>query len=127
MIVESTHRLLRIKDCPVCRTRFSGRLNKVYCSADCKTLHNNDLARERRLEEKRIAGGLVGNYNILATLLDDAGHDSVSVDGNVLVAFGFDRNAPSCRAVIKDKPCYLYGEIALSVNEDNNTVTIFKT
>jgi hypothetical protein len=92
----------------------------------CKTMHNNGLARERRLAEKRIAGGLLRNHQILETLLDEAGQDSITVDTSVLGALGFDRNAPNGRAVVQGRPCYLYGGIAYSVNEASNKASIFK-
>lgn len=124
--MENAHRLERVKACPVCGETFSGRLNKVYCRTACRTLYNNDLARERRLEEKRIAGGLLRNHQILKTLLDEAGQDRITMDTGALGALGFDRNAPSGRAVVQDRPCYLFDGIAISVNEANNRVTILK-
>ncbi len=116
----------RQKTCPVCGDAFNDRLNRVYCSTACKTMHNNGLARERRLAEKRIAGGLLRNHQILKTLLDDAGQDSMTVDTSVLGALGFDRNAPSTRIVGNGTPYRLYGGIAFSVNEANNKASIFK-
>ncbi len=116
----------RHKTCPVCGHAFIGRPNQVYCTLACKTMHNNGLAREKRLAEKRIAGGLLRNHQILKTLLDEAGKDSITVDTSVLDALGFDRNAPNGRAVVQGRPCYLYGGIAYSVNEASNKASIFK-
>lgn len=121
------HRLQRIKDCPVCGTRFSGRLNKVYCNTDCKTLHNNELARERRIEEKTITGGLMSNHSILASILDKSMQDRVTLDISALLALGFDGKAPSSHGLVNNVPCKMYGGIALSVDEAKKTVTIFKT
>jgi hypothetical protein len=116
----------RYKTCPVCGDAFIRRPDQVYCTVACKTMHNNGLAREKRLAEKRIAGGLLRNHQILETLLDEAGQDSITVDTSVLGALGFDRNAPNGRAVVQGRPCYLYGGIAFSVNEANNKASIFK-
>lgn len=33
--------------CPVCEEDFHGRLNRKYCSDECKSFHNNNLARTR--------------------------------------------------------------------------------
>jgi predicted nucleic acid-binding Zn ribbon protein len=116
----------RHKTCPVCGDAFIGRPDQVYCTLACKTMHNNGLARERRLAEKRIAGGLLRNHQILKTLLDDAGQDSMIVDTSVLGALGFDRNAPSSLMLGNGTPYRLYGGIAFSVNEANNKASIFK-
>lgn len=124
--MENIHRLQRIKDCPVCGTRFRGRLNKVYCSTDCKTMHNNDLAREKRIEEKGIAGGLMRNHSILVSILDKSMQDSVTVDISALLALGFDGKAPSSKGLVNNVPCRMYGGIAISVDDAAKTVTIFK-
>lgn len=37
------------KSCPVCKIQFSGRMDKKYCSANCKSI---DHYEKRRKEEK---------------------------------------------------------------------------
>ena len=125
--MQYIHALQRIKNCPVCGTHFSDRPNKVYCGTNCKTLHNNGLARERRIEEKTITGGLMSNHSILASILDKSMQDSVTLDISALLALGFDGKAPSSKGLVNNVPCRMYGGIAISVDEAKKTVTIFKT
>jgi hypothetical protein len=50
--MEKTDDLKDFKTCPTCGYSFKGRKNKKFCSLDCKTIANNQIAflRNQRVD-----------------------------------------------------------------------------
>ncbi len=63
-----------------------GRTDKKYCCDECKTRHNNDLARAERVFRKKILKMIDRNYELLDRLVRK-GEDSI--DLAEFMAFGF--------------------------------------
>jgi hypothetical protein len=73
--------------CKYCNQKITGRIDKVFCSLDCKNKHNYLQRRDTRSATKVIDGFLHRNREILATLIG-AG-TKYTVDKAVLDQTGF--------------------------------------
>ena len=114
------------KSCTRCGDQFDGRRNRKYCSSDCKTLYNNELARERRQEEKLITGDYLLNYKLLEHLLQNNGDNPLMIGSRELTLFGFKSEAPSTRAKVDDVLTYVYQDIGVQQDEAQQITRIFR-
>ena len=114
------------KTCPVCGGQFKGRRNKQYCSADCKTRYNNELARERRQDEQLLTGDYLLNYKLLEKLLVQNGDRPLTIGSKELRLFGFNPKAPSNREKMEGVLTYIFGDIAIQPHQSEQTTRIFR-
>lgn len=64
----------RVTDfCPVCATRLTGRLDKVFCSSSCRSVYYRRKGQERDVVSKNIDAILHRNWVILSELHERAG------------------------------------------------------
>ncbi len=63
-----------------------GRTDKRFCCEECRTRHNNNLAKTRRLYKAKVLGALDKNYEILDALVRN---DEDSADLVELMSLGF--------------------------------------
>jgi len=82
------------KPCQTCNQEFVGRKNRFYCSAQCKSRKNNDLAFDRRQIELSKVGPLLRNGEILKRVFENSDNDIVEVSMDSLERQGFDSKAP---------------------------------
>lgn len=116
----------RIRNCPVCGQQVEGRRNKVYCRPDCKTLYNNDLAREKRIQEQELTGGLFGNYRLLDRMLKANDDAPIVISRLKLEGMGFNSHAPATEGMSNGVLTYSYLDIAIQPDQTNHTVKIFR-
>jgi predicted nucleic acid-binding Zn ribbon protein len=114
------------KTCPVCGGQFKGRRNKQYCSADCKTRYNNELARERRQDEQLLIGDYLLNYKLLEKLLQMNGGNPLVIGSKELGFFGFKSEAPSIRTKIDGVLTYVFQDIGIQPSEAEQITRIFR-
>jgi hypothetical protein len=127
MISSNTHpQFFQFKDCPACGDQFQGRLNRQYCSSDCKTQHNNELARERRQEERLITRDYLLNYKLLEKLLQMNGGNPLVIGSKELGFFGFKSEAPSIRTKIDGVLTYVFQDIGIQPSEAEQITRIFR-
>ncbi len=58
------------KRCKHCHKPVEGRLNRLYCSAKCKSEHNNQLARVRNEGMRQTVQVVKQNRNILRAITE---------------------------------------------------------
>lgn len=116
----------RISNCPVCGQQVEGRRNKVYCTPSCKTLYNNDLAREKRIQEQMLTGGLFGNYRLLDRMLKANDDAPIVISRLKLEGMGFNSHAPATEGMSNGVLTYSYLDIAIQPDQTNHTVKIFR-
>lgn len=114
------------KTCPVCQDAFIGRKNRVFCSALCKARHNNDLAAERRIEEKRHASAMLNNIKIFERLFreDEVGL-ILNTSAQKLLELGFDSKAPTNRVTLHGEPWLAVGDFLYRL-EDTGEVEVLR-
>ena len=116
----------RIRNCPVCGQQVEGRLNKVYCGPNCKTLLNNNIAFEKRLQEKELTGGLFGNYRLLDRMLKENDDAPIVISRLKLEGMGFNSHAPATEGMSNGVLTYSFLDIAIQPEQANHTVKIFR-
>jgi hypothetical protein len=77
--MESKNSLNNMKTCPTCNKAFSGRRNQKYCSPNCKTDANNQIARIRNQRVSESIRVYRKNVEILIQLYE-AGVRNISLD-----------------------------------------------
>ena len=88
-----------VRHMPVClecgdRVRY-GRTDKKFCCEECRTRHNNRLAKGSRAFRRKVLKQLDHNYEILASILD---YGMTSADMTDLMSMGFSPGlVTSCR------------------------------
>ncbi len=114
------------RTCQTCGRLFNGRRNKRYCDSQCKSFHNNELARNRREIEKTVSKDLINNYRLLDSLLKQNNHESLTVRPEELESLGFNPGAESRKGLMNNLPVYGVGDIALR-HDLTGSITIFRT
>lgn len=65
------------KACPVCETSFFGRLNQTYCSIKCKSIYNNQKAKDKYEFSSEINNNLKRNRFTLERLYEQFQDDLI--------------------------------------------------
>lgn len=101
---------MNMRTCPVCQSVLSGRMDKKYCSDQCRSLANN----KNKMEAQRILlltnQALRKNRTILKTLCPQG---KATVRKEILLSMGFSPAAFTSIFVTRSKQvyylCYDYG------------------
>lgn len=83
---------MAIRKClsPICAFEFyTNDSRKNYCCRECQVWHNNERARERRLQFKSVDDALKRNYTILRSQIEDRSEIDVNVEALKLAGFDF--------------------------------------
>jgi len=75
------------KTCPECGEKIIGRVDKKFCSDQCRNAHHNDLNKSNQKLIRTVNTQLRKNYKILQTLNPK---DKTKVKKAKLLASGFD-------------------------------------
>jgi len=96
--------------CPECKTSFSGRSDKKFCSDQCRYLHNNRLKEDKEKEVIRITSILRKNRTILKRL-NPVGKTTVRNEVFAIEKFDFNYYTHTYITSKGDKYffCYEYG------------------
>lgn len=116
----------RVRICPVCGQQVQGRRNKVYCRPDCKTLYNNDLARDKRIQEQELSADYIHNYRLLARLLNENGDAPCDISMSKLVELGFRSVTPSIRRTVNGVLTYCISDIGIQNTDHQDTKRILR-
>ncbi len=115
------------KTCPVYQDVFIGRKNRVFCSDPCKARHNNDLAAERRIEEKRHTSAMLNNINIFERLFrEDEFGLILNMSVQELIELGFDSKAPTNRITIDGEPWMAVGDFIYKLDDKGDVEVLRK-
>jgi hypothetical protein len=68
--MEKKDDLKDFKNCPTCGYSFKGRKNKKFCSLNCKTIANNQIAFLRNQRVKESIHNYKNNVEILISLFE---------------------------------------------------------
>jgi len=98
MIIKGKH----AHRCPNCDEVFFGRLNREYCTDECKWSSNNEKARMKNKQLKKEYDLLRDCRNAVRKLHDKYGKKRFPF--NELIALGFDVNVPNRSISLTDKP-----------------------
>ncbi len=90
--------------CKYCNQKLKGRIDKVFCSLDCKNKFNYLQRRETKLDTKLIDGYLHRNREILHTLIGNA--QKYTVDKSVLDQTGFKYDYHTSHYINKEGKTY---------------------
>lgn len=86
-IYEKTNRMgLEKRNCSECKSPFLGRADKKFCSADCRSSHNNRMNRNANNYVRKVNGILRRNRRILEDLNPEG---KTRVMGKTLRSAGF--------------------------------------
>lgn len=111
--------------CPVCGDPIVGRIDKVFCSDQCRNTHNNKLNSDTNNLVRNINNKLRRNRRILESLNVQSGKTMVSKD--VMLTKGFDFNYHTHTYTTKKgdtyRFCYEHGYLFL---EDKNLYLLVK-
>ena len=127
MINKPSHRRLPYSTthiCPECNNEFTGRENRIFCSADCKVKFNNAKAAEINSLVSEQVKMLKKNAQILDELYTTNGlpFKTKKID---LIKQGFILNSPSRRIKTVDGIEWInIGSYVLRLIEDNTEVQI---
>ena len=78
------------KTCPVCSSSFYGRLNQIYCSISCKSIFNNQKAKEKHVFSSEINQCLKANRFILERLYSQYKDELIPKDTMVSHGYQFE-------------------------------------
>ncbi len=93
------------KKCPECGEEFHGRIDKKYCSSECRISHHNNLNKDKNNFMRNTNRILRKNRNILMKLNPDG---KTSVHKNKLISKGFKFNYFTSEYVTRDGKVYRY-------------------
>lgn len=114
-----------LHECKYCGTKFHGRENKLFCTAACKSRHNNEIGAKKRKAMKDVSMGILQNARILEKLLN--GQDSLHISKEELESNGFDVNAPSKRVNLPSGHIgFQYQSLLLIADQSKNDYVINK-
>jgi len=112
--------------CDECKEEFDGRKNQRFCGSKCKAKRNNDIALERRNDEKGLTTGYLRNIEIVLAELDGVENEVITVSVDRLMALGFQPEAPNLRIFMGNETWYQIGPVAYRPLEQSNEVELFK-
>jgi hypothetical protein len=75
------------KTCENCQKPLAGRMDKKFCSTECKNHYNNSQRKSAKTETQEIDGYLHRNRDILKTIMGNASKETI--DRLILVRAGF--------------------------------------
>ncbi len=93
------------KVCPECGEEFHGRVDKKFCSSDCRISYHNRLNKDKNNYMRNVNRILRKNRKILTDLNPDG---KVSVHKDKLIAKGFDFNYFTSEYITKAGKIYKY-------------------
>ncbi len=82
------------KNCIHCNTPFTGRANKIYCSASCKSQANNSAELVLRKDSRFFAKVMERNERIFVAFMAHRASASKYVLKSELKQFGFNNHGP---------------------------------
>lgn len=82
---------LTTKNCPQCKEEFAGRVDKKFCSIDCKNSYNYALRKKTKKATASIDKILHRNHEILTMLMPEK-RKKIKYDRLVLEQAGFNFN-----------------------------------
>jgi predicted nucleic acid-binding Zn ribbon protein len=91
--------------CKKCRTTFSGRKNKQFCSKECKSDFNNDKSRKRNAHFNDTMKEIKRNRDILKKIYDVFGTNTLP-----LIILNATKLNFGCYTGIKNSGQTLFGE-----------------
>jgi len=112
--------------CDECKEEFNGRKNQRFCGAKCKAKYNNDIASERRNDEKSLTNDYLRNIEIILGELNGIENEVVTVSMDWLMALGFQPEAPNLRIFMGNENWFQIGPVAYKPLEQTNEVELFK-
>ncbi|MBN1953059.1 MAG: hypothetical protein JW801_17775 [Bacteroidales bacterium] len=106
------------RTCPVCGDQFTGRIDKRFCTDQCRAEFNNYVNRDAINMIRRINSTLRKNRRILASLKEECGNQ---ICRDQLLERGFDfRYVTSLQTTHSGSMCYYCYEQGYEVLEKNS-------
>lgn len=107
------------KNCPVCGDPIVGRVDKVFCSDQCRNTYNNKLNSDANNLVRNVNNALRKNRRVLAELSSQSGKAMVTKDTLLSKGFDFTYHTHTYTTKRGDiyRYCYEYGYLFL---EDKN-------
>lgn len=107
--------------CPACQIRFEGRENKKYCTAKCKTAHNNMVFLKKNSNANKILKEIKKNTRIVSKVYEL--FNSEPIPRHLITATGLNTRFITENS---NSGSLIFGEFELRKNLTNNTYSIFK-
>jgi len=111
------------KPCRVCNDDFIGRKDQIYCGKVCRARRNNDLAAERKIEQRRHVDAYLLNIEILKNEMIGYENEVKNVPVIRLETMGFNKEAQNNRVNSEGMLWFRFGDWLIQIS-DNKEVEI---
>ena len=109
--------------CLECKSELFGRVDKKYCSDQCRNAFNNREKRSDNNYIRNVNNALRKNHRILQGLLKE---DKTAVKKEKLMTLGFNFNYHTSLYQTKDNRVYFYSYDVGIINTNDDWYTILK-